>query len=137
MRNHILDASSIYTLVKHAGDNAPRILRSNTTIPLATYELGNAIWRETHLLKLLTDEEAKELLTHLYTLIDTMTLLPLNPRRDGEATLESALATGLNFYDASYLSAAIKTGYPLVTEDKQLTRIAERLGVKTTSWRGL
>jgi len=137
MKLHILDASSIYTLVKHAGEDAPQVLRANATIPLAAYELGNAVWREAHLLRLLTDGEAKELLAHLYALVDAMTVLPLSLRRDGEATLESALSTGLNYYDASYLSAAVKTGYPLITEDKQLARIAGKLGVEAASWRSL
>ncbi len=137
MKPHLFDASSIYTLIKHAGEDAPKILKANATTTLASYELGNATWRETHLLKLFTDDEAKELLNHLYALVDTMTILPFRPRREGEAILESALLTGLNFYDASYLAAAISAGYPLVTEDKQLSRVAERLGVKTTSWRGL
>lgn len=137
MKNHILDASSIYTLVKHVEDDSPRILKANTTIPLAAYELGNAIWREVHLLKLLSEDEGKELLMRLFTLVETMTILHFNPRREGEAVLESALVTGLNFYDSSYLAAAIKTGCPLVTEDKQLSKVANRAGVKTLSWRDI
>jgi predicted nucleic acid-binding protein len=134
---NLFDASSIYTLVKHAKGDASKILKAGSTTLLAAYELGNAAWRETHLVKLLTEDEAKELLSLLYALLETMTIVPFEPRRDGGATLESSLATGLSFYDASYLSAAIKTGHTLVTEDKRLARIASRLGVKTLSWHDL
>jgi len=137
MKSQIFDASSIYTLVKHKGGDSSKTLRTSATTALAAYELGNAVWRETHLLKLLTEDEAKELIGLIYSLLETMTIIPFEPRRDGGATLESALATDLSFYDASYLSAAIKTGYTLVTEDKRLAKSATKIGVRTISWRDL
>ena len=47
----LFDASSILTIVRELQGDAPDKLADGTTISLAYYEVGNALWRECFLLK--------------------------------------------------------------------------------------
>lgn len=60
-----------------------------------------------------------------------MTVLTIE---DAEADIaQTAIDTGLTYYDASYLHTAAALGLTLATEDRRLNQAAKRTGTPTTS----
>jgi len=103
------------------------------TTAIADYELGNAVWKVLHVLKKLTDDESRILLTAFH---EAMLRLRVEPQLELSERLEvlgNADRLGISYYDSSYLTAAIRLEAMLVTEDKALTRAAAECGVPTTS----
>lgn len=47
----IFDASSVFKLVRELGEKALDLFREGSTISLAYYEIGNALWRWCFLIK--------------------------------------------------------------------------------------
>jgi predicted nucleic acid-binding protein len=122
----ILDASSIYITLKRAN---LKILQSSQTLDLAFYEVGNSMLKELRR-KLITPESFAKALNVLSLLNETITVRrfgELDPRRVADV----AKSTGLTFYDASYLTLALIWNEPLATEDKELSREAEKIGIKS------
>jgi predicted nucleic acid-binding protein len=81
--------------------------------------------------------EAKELLTAAQTSAYLELLQDVAIEADADtyacalgATLELARRYGLSSYDASYLELALRRGLPLASLDKDLTKAAQRAGVK-------
>jgi predicted nucleic acid-binding protein len=123
---YLLDASSLMLLIKKT-DVASTVecLRDSLILDLTFYEVGNAVWKESVLLKFLTLEEAKRLGTVAQTVlakIDQVT----NEGGDFQKILEIAQHEKLSFYDSSYVFFAKQKGLPLVTEDKQLEMKAKK-----------
>ena len=56
----LFDANAIYRLIRESPDDATDRLIEGSTIQLAYYELGNALWRECLLLNRITNEEAEK-----------------------------------------------------------------------------
>lgn len=127
----LFDASSIYRLVRELQDDAPDELLKGSTIPLSYYELGNAVWRECTLLKRITHEEAKSLMTSFYLILQAMKVTPQNEGAEGIDVLQTACQFNLTFYDSAYLNEAMKAEKTLVTEDKKLAKAAESAGIET------
>jgi len=127
----LFDASSILMLVRELKGKASDKLLEESTIPLVYYELGNAVWRESFLLKKINQEEAKHLLRSLYAIVGQMELLSLEDEDEGNTILDLACNHSLTFYDSAYLAQASKSNKTLVTDDKKLSKAAERAGVKT------
>lgn len=50
------------------------------------------------------------------------------PQRALDEVLALARSEGLTTYDAAYLELAMRLGVPLATQDKELSRAAEKLG---------
>lgn len=117
---YLLDASSLMLLIKKTDvESTIECLRDSLILDLTFYEVGNAVWKESALLKFLTPEEAKRLGTMTQTVlakIDQVT----NEDGDFQKILEIAQHEKLSFYDSSYVFFAKQKGLPLVTEDKQL-----------------
>jgi predicted nucleic acid-binding protein len=100
-------------------------LQDSLILDLTFYEVGNAVWKESDLLKFLTPEEAKRLGTMAQTVlakIDQVT----NEGEDFQKILEIAQDEKLSFYDSSYVFFAKQRGLPLVTEDKKLEMKAKK-----------
>ncbi len=100
-------------------------LRDSLILDLTFYEIGNAVWKESALLKFLTPEEAKRLGTIAQTIlakIDQVT----NEGEDFQKILEIAQDEKLSFYDSSYVFFAKQRGLPLFTEDKKLEMKAKK-----------
>jgi predicted nucleic acid-binding protein len=127
----LFDASSILMLVRELKGKASDKLLEESTIPLVYYELGNAVWRESFLLKKINQEEAKNLLRSLYAIVGQMELLSVGDEDEGNTILDLACNHSLTFYDSAYLAQASKSSKTLVTDDKKLSKTAEKAGVKT------
>jgi len=126
----LLDSSSLMLLMKRLGvDLIPKLERF-CTLDLATYEMGNIIWKEAYLSKRLTTEEASSLASTTEQILTLVERISISPQDIGR-TLELAQMEGLTFYDASYLRAAIDRKVPLVTEDAKLKRAARKHAIVT------
>jgi predicted nucleic acid-binding protein len=123
---YLLDASSLMLLIKKADVKLTvECLQDSLILDLTFYEVGNAVWKESALLKFLTPEEAKRLGTMAQTVlaqIDQVT----NEGEDFQKILEIAQDEKLSFYDSSYVFFAKQRGLPLVTEDKKLEMKAKK-----------
>jgi predicted nucleic acid-binding protein len=128
----LFDANAIYKLIRETPSRALDKLTEGTTINLAYYELGNALWRETRLLKRITIEEAEKSLSLMYLMLSRMEIAEINDEK-GNEILQTAHKFNLTFYDASYLVEAKKNGRILISDDSKLVKAAENLGVATLS----
>ena len=136
-RSLLFDASSIFTLVRELRGKAPDTLAEGSTISLAYYELGNALWRECFLLKRISQEEAESSLRAMFGILQAMDVVLLENEDEGIAVLDKACGFELTYYDAAYVAEAFKSKKILVTDDKKLARAAESAGVKTLTSRTL
>ena len=110
----IFDASAILNLARR---NDLEKARQGKTSSLIFYEIGNSLWKEAKLLKRITLKEAIFSITSIVNFIEQeMTTI----RPDYDHALEIAIKNNITFYDASYISSAIKLNDILVTDDKSL-----------------
>ena len=128
----LFDSNAIYKLIRELPQDAIEKLVKGTTIYLAYYELGNALWRECLLLKRISIEEAKKSLDLMYSILERMQVTSLD-NETGSEVLDTAYKFNLTFYDTSYLIEAKKSDKTLVTDDTKLAKAAENLGIKTLS----
>ena len=128
----LFDASAIYRLIRECPEKAIDKLMEGTTISLAYYELGNALWRETHLLKRISIEEAQKSLSLMHAMLGRMQIVEVDGEQ-GIEILQTAHKCNLTFYDSAYFVETKKTGKILVTDDNKLAKAAEILGVETLS----
>lgn len=136
-RSLFFDASSIFTLVRELRGKAADTLAESSTISLAYYELGNALWRECFLLKRITQKEAENSLRAMFAILETMDVVLLENEDEGKAVLCNACEFGLTFYDSAYVAQALKSKKILVTDDKKLAKAAEKAGVKSLTSKDL
>lgn len=127
----LFDVSSIILLVRELGERAPDLLITGSTILLAYYEAGNAVWKECFLLKRVSAEEAARLLRSIFAIIREMDIVGLEDEELGVAILDVAGSLNTTYYDASYLLAAQELNRTLVTDDERLISAAEKIGVRT------
>ena len=128
----LFDSNAIYKLIRELPQDAVEKLVKSTTIYLAYYELGNALWRECLLLKRISIEEAEKSLDLMYSILERMQVASLD-NETGSEVLDTAYKFNLTFYDTSYLIEAKKSDKTLVTDDTKLAKAAENLGIKTLS----
>lgn len=121
---YLLDASSLILLIKKADIKlSVECLRESLILDLTFYEVGNAVWKESVLLKFLTPTEAKRLGTMAQTVLATINQIR---GEDFQKILEIGQDEKLSFYDASYVYFAKQRGLQLVTEDKKLELKAKK-----------
>ncbi len=128
----LFDANAIYRLIRECPEKALDKLTEGATISLAYYELGNALWREAHLLKRISIGEAEKSLSLMFALLERMQVVGVDGEQ-GTEILQTAHKCNLTFYDSAYLVEAKKTSKILVTDDSKLAKAAETLGVETLS----
>lgn len=133
MRTLLLDANSIMLLTRARGipESDEETVVASTDI--ATYELGNAVWKDLHLFKKLTLEEAELLLTVFHKALLRIRIEPQLDVSERLEVLRNADLQGISYYDSCYLTSAIKLEATLVTEDKSLRKAARERGVPTIS----
>jgi len=124
---HLFDSSSIINL---CSERKIERLLEGCTLNLAFYELGNAVWKQVHLHKALTQEEGSEALAALTEVYGQMRELQVE---DASSILKIAVEEGLTYYDASYIHAAIKNDAVLVTDDRKLQTAASKYVETATS----
>jgi predicted nucleic acid-binding protein len=133
----LFDASSIFSLIRELRGAALDKLAEGSTISLAYYELGNALWRECFLLKRISQKEAESSLRAMFKILGVMDVGLLENDEEGKAVLCNACEFGLTFYDSAYVAQALKSKQILVTDDKKLAQAAEKAGVKTLNSKAL
>ncbi len=124
---YLFDASALVNLVKK-GRVKP--LAKGATLDLALYESLNAVWKEYRLLERIDEETALrfvDIISDVFSVIDVLSVRGLE-----REVFELAARDGLTVYDASYLYVAMKNGYMLVTDDKELRNKASKY-VETVS----
>ena len=120
---YLFDASALLNLVRRLGEESLKILEENYILTLTIYEVGNALWRETRLLKRLTIDEAEEVMRAIITLIKFMQVIE---PQDPIEVLRVSNEIETTFYDAAYVVTALRRGLILVTDDRRLAARIER-----------
>jgi predicted nucleic acid-binding protein len=126
---YLIDASSIAILLGKIKEKAVEFLEEASTLDLALYELGNFIWKECTLKKMINREEAIAKIKDLTEIIALMDVKKLE-KEDVIGVMQIALDLKLTFYDASYLHVAKSTDKILITNDSELLDKAKEIGVK-------
>ena len=120
---YLFDASALLNLVRRLGEEALKILEENYILTLTIYEVGNALWRETRLLRRFTMDEAEEIMRAIITLIKFM---QVTEPQDPIEVLRVSNEIETTFYDAAYVITALRRGLILVTDDRGLAARIER-----------
>jgi predicted nucleic acid-binding protein len=123
----LFDSSAIIVL---CGEKRLDKLLDAWTINLAYYELGNAVWKQVNVHKKITKTEAEKVLD---SLAEAFKRLKKPKNEDALETLKIATEENLTYYDASYIQAAIKNGFTLVTDDEKLLKKAKKYTETITS----
>jgi len=120
--SYLFDSSSlVYALkLKRIG-----VLAENYIQELTIYEVSNALWKETYVLRKMSRKEAESLLDVFIQLLSYLKILDL--RGLESEVFKIAVETGLNVYDASYLALARREKLTLVTEDVKLRNVASTM----------
>ena len=126
---YLMDASSIGILFGKMRERAIEFLEGAVTLDLALYELGNLIWKECILKRMISRREALKRIEDLVKVLELMYLESLG-NEDMKGAMMLAIDLNLTFYDASYLHIAKSRNIPLITEDKELLEKAKKIGVK-------
>jgi predicted nucleic acid-binding protein len=126
MKHYLLDASAFMLLIKKANSqNTIECLRDSSVLDLTYYEVGNAVWKESCLTKLLTPEGTKTLQRTAQIILMKMDRVSNEPDSFGKI-IEIAKTENLTFYDSSYIHFAKEKGLLLITEDKGLKEKAQK-----------
>ena len=125
----LLDSNAIAIIIKRLGPQAVETLKERTTLDLARYELGNVIWKECILSRIISSEEAAKKAGGIAELMDIMKILRTETPHSLRETMKLATELQITFYDATYLYHA-KNEPPLVTEDNQLRIKAKQVNIK-------
>lgn len=120
----LFDASALLNIIKLHGDDVYRILKSNLTLSLTKYEIGNVLWKEALLLRRISIGEALEAIQLLENILKVMNII--NPR-SSDLVLKLAYELQITYYDSSYIVSAAENNAKLVTDDtKLIEKIQER-----------
>ena len=120
---YLLDASALLNIVRRLGEKSLKILKENYILTLTIYEIGNALWRETKLLKKLTTDEAEEIMKAVIALTKFMQIIE---SEDPIEILKTSNKIGSTFYDTAYVVVALRRNLTLVTDDKKLAAKIEK-----------
>lgn len=130
---YIIDANALLNITRELKGDAVDILENELTVTLASYEVGNAMWKECNLLDELDPEKASEILDFVGTMMEHMEVVSLREARLLEKTLQTAYEKKITYYDSAYLTIAEKRGEVLVTDDGDLRKVAIKADVETVS----
>jgi predicted nucleic acid-binding protein len=129
----LLDANSLLLLARSTDEETKlKAIMSSRTLTLAFYEIGNAIWKESKLLKTLDKEEADRLAHAVSIIFSRIEIVQITRQEELEGILEIARKEKRTFYDCAYIFAAKSENLTLVTEDEKLSKIAKKY-IKTRS----
>jgi predicted nucleic acid-binding protein len=123
---YLLDASAFMLLIKNADVKLTvECLQDSLILDLTFYEVGNAIWKESILMKFLTPKEAEKLGTMAQTVLAKINRVA-SETEAFQKILQIAQTQKLSFYDSSYIYFAKETELTLVSEDKDLRTKARK-----------
>jgi len=119
---YLFDSSSlVYALkLKRIG-----VLAENYIQELTIYDVLNALWKETYVLRKMSIKDAENLLNVFIQLLSYLKVLNLSGLES--EVLKIAVETGLTVYDASYLALARREKLTRVTEDVKLRSVASTM----------
>ncbi|AJB42019.1 hypothetical protein TCARB_0969 [Thermofilum adornatum 1505] len=126
MVEYLLDASALYPLMLKMKDKLFDYLNLFVVLDLTVYEIGNVIWKESRVGRVRAPKALAIAFAEVFRGVKVVRL------RDEEIAdvLELALAEEITFYDAAYLYAARKLRLRLVTEDSDLKKYPESVGLE-------
>ena len=127
---YLLDSSAIAITLKELHEKSIELLDGKDTLNLAYYEIGNIIWKECVLKRLISPEEAVENAEGIAKILGIMKIEKINSSEDFMEAMKLATRLKLTFYDASYLYVAKRKGLTLVTEDDELYKKAKENDIK-------
>ena len=127
----VIDASSLLLLIKRRGAEAANTLKEALTVPLASYEVGNALRTSVQVYHDMPPETAESTLDHIHTCLGYMKLVDQSSIEAMREIFRTCLKHGLTYYDAAYLAAASSLKAPLITDDRQLSEAARKAGIHT------
>ena len=113
---YVFDASAIIRAVEVRPRESINVLKSQYTLDIAYYEIGNYIWK-LYRRSFISD-------VNMYIEFFARVLSMMNVERVGLKgdIVDLALKLGLTYYDAAYVWLANKLGAKLVSEDKAVCR---------------
>ena len=127
----IYDSSALLNLLLSKGSKALPILSKQATLDLAMYELGNSIWKISSLHKKITKEEACKILSVCVRTMEKMEVMRINGIEDNVKGI--SLDAKQSFYDSAYVALAQRYNLELVTDDKNLQKVASKYGIPISS----
>ena len=127
---YLLDSSAIAVTLKELHEKSIELLDGKDTLNLAYYEIGNIIWKECVLKRLISPEEAVENAEGIAKILGIMKIEKIDSSEDFMEAMKLATQLKLTFYDASYLYVARRKGLTLVTEDDELYKKAKENDIK-------
>ena len=119
----LFDTGALANVIIERGSKALGLTKGNFALDLTGYETGNALWRLCCLDRKITQEEASAFLraaTDFLGLLEQITFADL----DANQILELAISKRITFYDASYIVSAQTKRLTLVTDDEDLSTVA-------------
>jgi len=131
--SYVFDSCSLLNLTRALADGVIDVLKGNITVSLAYYEIGNALWKECNLYKRVSVEEVVKTLRFMYSMLGLMKVINIEDVSFSINTFFMANKLNITYYDAAYLNVAKELDKVLVTDDKRLREIAEKINVKTLS----
>jgi predicted nucleic acid-binding protein len=127
---YVLDSSAIAIILRRFKEKSIELLEGRTTLDLALYELGNVVWKECTIEKLINEEEAISKIGNLLNIVETMKIEKIISSEDLRSIIRLAIEQKLTFYDSSYLHITKTKKAVLVTEDDELIEKAKIADVK-------
>ncbi len=121
----LFDASALLNIVRELGPEAIKHLRGSYILTLTPYEVGNALLKESLLLRRITVEEA---LTLLSIAKDLGRVVRAVEPSDTGLVLRLAHELRATFHDSSYVATASELEAILVTDDEDLRRKVRERG---------
>lgn len=118
-------------MILNNGSKSLSILSEQAILDLTIYEMGNSIWKLSHLQKKITKVEACTLLDICTKIIYSMKIL--NIKKIEKDVKELSIDIGQSFYDSAYLTLAKRSGLVLVTDDRKLQKKAQACKIAVTS----
>lgn len=127
---YLLDSSAIILILKWLKEKSIEALEGQATLNLAYYEINNVIWKQYMIEGSIDLKEAINMAREIAEILGIMNIEELKSAEEIGEAMKYAIEQKLTFYDASYLQKAKNKNYILITEDKELLKKSEKIGVK-------
>lgn len=122
----LFDASSLFfVLLKLELQKAAELLSGNGILDLTGYEVGNAVWKQCKVFRVLSEEEAVRFMSSFSKILREMQVFSITDVGMEEVE-ELALHQEISFYDTSYIYVAKQMKMDLVTDDNKLASVAAK-----------
>ncbi|KXA95680.1 hypothetical protein AKJ65_01215 [candidate division MSBL1 archaeon SCGC-AAA259E19] len=121
----LLDASAVVKFILEDENNGVDRIFDNRVLDLTFYEAGNSFWKAAVLQDRIAEEDAEEAANFLTALREEVEVIPIKDLSSGRI-MEIALEEEITYYDSSYIAGAAEKEVPLVTQDGELSKKAEK-----------